>query len=513
MSVDIKRLLILGQANDGPVDRTYSFNVSDYNKALSLYSELQRESHILDVSTTGLVLDNDVWDSSISFVYLDSGAYSTVLFTNLVLTGNSIYFSTAAVTGSLTGYVNYLKVPEDKDLCYAIRQSVVQHSLTPIIENEINTLRVVSSDAEKASLVLGPLTFKYKYPGTLGNLYKITIDSDYVKIIPSPGSLYSNELSYPISNLSGYKRNVFLDYSKTYMDLKRKINTDAELLEIPVYIELDNSYLNSPVSGITVYEGTYYLTGGTAGSALVAEDYYRALDNIDPSNYEVIVCPGLQGQEFFPYASYLIQDFQGFPFSIVCPTTGANLSEVADDLWQSERFFLVQGKGRINSINRINTDLSVPYSVILNSQNSVFGAGSKVRYNGYLSTSLSEENLYELSDNGVVCFSERNNYPVVYSGTTTRKDFPTSAVSILRGVCRKLIPSLYDVIGLTSTSTLNYAEKAVKSAIETSILEGSPILNYGAKVSVTETELTVDMEFNLYGVIEKITGIVSVPKR
>lgn len=520
----ISKLLIVGTALDGPSEYVVTSPIDSIEKSLSTYGEVTPQLIYMTPSGTTINLDSSIWSNDVKILYEDGTNYKRLIPVNLTATGSSLTFDSLQLTESVSGWLLYRGIPSASDLPFQLKIASLQNSYTPILDGKVSTLRVVGSNAVKPTLNLGILKFTYLNYASVGNYTKIDIDNEFLTITPVPGNVFSplgfttNKNSYSISPIKirigeslTYTDNYTL--TKTLGDLVEKVNSLALKQGCPVSLEIVSPYVKTESTlSLTGVIGEYYLTGGVDDNNPTARDYYNALDSIDPSEFDIIVMPSLLGEEFFPFASYLLEDFQGFPFSFVCQTTGTTLSEVADDLWVSERFYLVQGKGYPKTLPNIETDFTTAYGAILCSNYGVFGGGTKAPLGFYLNTPLPTEDMKEMADSGVVCTSSFRNTLTVYKGTTTKVSLPVQALSTIRVINENLIESLKDLVGRVNSTALAQAERAVANALDNAVKKGTLMVDYVSQVELSQDVISVYITFEVSGLLEKISTSVSIYK-
>lgn len=510
-------VLFIGEALDGPVGKPHIVdwtNQSSINQALQFFGEAVYEAATLSPSGTNLTTTYTPWTAEASFVYFDT-KYKNVPLPRVTINGLGFEFETPPLTETKDGWIVYRKLPTDTDLTWALRRAVDQNSLTPSIYDTCGLLRVVASDAIRATGSIGTLTFTASSPGPVSNNIQLLIGSSGLTIIPPP-SISLQKTTYLFTQESTQKKGI--NYKYLYQ-LVEAIQQDALAGIIPLGV-FNTSKLNTTAEcwafGNT-YEGLSSLSSGSLGSAVTIDDIWSTLEGVDVSDYEVVAFCGRYGRDIFPdVEENLFKVYTGFPYQILCASSGSDdtlpfvsKDDSYGDRWISHRFSLINGKVEYGSLLSATGDILPSYAVILTSRASWHGLGTRAPIAGKTIASNDEKD--SLASVGVVTIDTNKNIPVIYKGTTTDIDVSSVGIACLRGVCRGLFPTLYDTIGINTSEVLSVASDLLERALLNAKANGCPILDYDAQAVIVGQTLTLRMTLDIAGEIEAISAQIAVP--
>ncbi len=510
-------VLFVGEADDGPTGRETIVDWSDNTsiaKALHTYGESIYEPHYLEPSSTGCTLVYTPWSPDASFVYFDNN-YKSVQLPDLELSTSGFSFTSPPLIEAVSGWIVYRKFPTNRDVTWALRRASEQNVLTPSLYETCGLLRVVSADAVRATIDIGPLTFTAVSPGQKSNNIQLLLGSSGITIVPPPGiSLVSSTYLFTQSG----KEKSSSDF-KSIGQLIEAIQQDSIADMIPITaVTYDKSTLHLDCwSYGTSSSGVYNLSGGDNGTDVTVDDIFTALSTVDVSNYEVVAFCGRYGREVFPYVEDNLLDIdRGFPYQIVCSSSGSNLDlpyaskdDSFDDRWQSSRFCLVNGTLEYGTLLSASGDLIPNYSVILTSHDSWHGFGSRAPFSGRLIAENTEKR--DLASVGVVTLDLNRNIPVVYKGCTTDTEISSIGIACLRGVCRGLFPTLYDSIGINTSEVLPLASNLLEESLIAAKKNGCPIIDYQGQALIMGQTLVLNITLDIAGQVEAISAQVAVP--
>lgn len=483
----MSKLLIVGEAGDGPVNTVTSVFTDNIEKSLKLFGHKEYKQITISPQGGSVTIGRPVGSSSVVF-YNSVNSLHYDIFVSSISSG-SIVLPAVPLTGSQVGWLEYVPQYGQSSLTSAIIQAYSQSFLTPIPSFDV--LRLAPNILTQSQLALNQLTFKYIYPSIAGNNVTVLISATDLTIFEAPNI----ETKYTYSS---YKNlGDFLDS----VDLNIQLTNTNVSVKAPDIERYQDVY--SVFSAVT---GTYILTGSISSSSPVT-GYLSSLYDLDLEEYDIIAFPGTYGRQIFPLMSYIMSE--DFPTLFVTGVSGTTLTSVVQDVYKHRNFVAVYGTGQVQGYDSFTSDLITISSVAMASDKNFYSFGSYLPLNVTTLTAVTNDSI--LAGYGVSCATYKNRVYSLGKMLSTDLTAKPYVTSIIKKFFKDVKNNMIDVVGKSTGIAVMYAETALQRALEASVGPLSPVITYEGQVVGSNSELTVSAHFTAVGTVDKISVSTTVP--